>query len=83
MVSNTKIIDAWTFIHALVAFNIGSITKSRPLAYSLIVGYEAIENKYLDGTVFKDTEGMLNVLSDIVVGIGTYELGKKYGQVKI
>ncbi len=80
---NNKIIDWWTFIHALVGFNLGSILKSRLLGYSLIIGYEAIENKYLVGPIFQEDERWLNVISDIVFGIGAYELGRKYGKVNI
>ena len=57
--------------------------KSRPLAYSLIVGYEVIENKYLIGSIFQEDEGWANIILDLVVGIGAYELGKKYGQENI
>ena len=78
-----KIFDAWTFIHSLVGFNIGSFIPSRSLGYLLIISYEAIENKYLIGTIFQEEEGMLNILSDIVFGLGFYELGKKYGDKKI
>ena len=78
-----KIIDAWTFIHALVGFNIGSVIKSRPVGYSLIVGYEAIENLFLIGPIFQEDEGWLNIISDVLVGISFYELGKKFGNKKI
>jgi len=78
-----KIIDPWTFIHALVGFNIGSVLKSRPVGYSLIIGYEFIENLFLIGPIFQNEEGWLNIISDLVFGIGAYELGKKYGNKKI
>jgi len=78
-----RIIDPWTVIHAVVGFNIGMLVKSRLLGYLLIIGYESIENKYLIGTIFQNEEGVLNILSDIAVGIGSYELGKKYGNKKI
>ena len=78
-----KIIDPWTVIHALVGFNIGSITKSRPVGYSLIIGYEFIENLFLVGPIFQNEEGWLNIISDLVFGLGAYELGKKYGNKKI
>ena len=78
-----KIIDPWTFIHTLVGFNIGSIIKSRPVGYSLIVGYEVIENLFLIGPIFQEDEGWLNILSDLAFGLGAYELGKKYGEVNI
>ncbi len=78
-----KIIDAWTFIHALVGFNIGSVIKSRPVGYSLIIGYEVIESLFLVGTIFQEDEGIINIVSDIAFGIGSYELGKKYGDKNI
>ncbi len=78
-----KIIDGWTFIHSLVGFNIGCVLKSRSLGYFLIIGYETIENKYLVGPIFQEDEGMLNIISDIVFGIGSYELGRKYGDKKL
>ncbi len=77
------ILDWWTPIHALVGFCVGSVVKSRPLGYSLIAGYEVIENKFLIGPVFINDEKWLNIISDIVVGVGFYELGKKYGNKKI
>lgn len=78
-----KIIDAWTFIHALIGFNIGSITKSRSVGYSLIIGYEVIENLFLIGPIFKEDEGWINIISDVAFGIGAFELAKKYGNKKI
>lgn len=78
-----KIIDPWTFIHALIGFNIGSVLKSRPVGYSLIIGYEAIENKYLIGNIFQEGEGWINIISDIAFGVGGFELARKYGNKKI
>ena len=78
-----KIVDAWTFIHALVGFNIGSVIKSRPVGYSLIIGYEIIENLFIIGPVFQEDEGWINIISDIAFGLGAYELAKKYGEVNI
>jgi len=83
METENKIFDGWTVIHALVGFCAGFTIKSRPLGYSLIIGYEFIENKYLIGTIFETGEGLSNILSDIIVGIGSYEFGKKYGNKKI
>ncbi len=78
-----NVIDPWTVIHAVVGLNVGLLVKSRLLGYFLIIGYEAIENKYLIGPIFENQEGILNILSDIVVGLGTYEIGRKYGNKKI
>ncbi len=83
MAYNNKILDWWSFIHAVVGFNIGVLVKSRWIGYLLIIGYEGIENKYLIGPIFEEEEGFLNVLSDVVVGLGSYELGRKYGNKKI
>ncbi len=80
---NNLILDWWTPIHALVGFCAGFIIPSRLVGYSLIIGYEAIENRYLIGPIFESKEGMLNVISDTVVGVLFYELGKKYGNKKI
>ena len=77
-----KIIDPWTFIHALVGFNIGSLIKSRPLGYSLIIGYEVIE-PLLVPTVFENEEEWVNIFSDLAFGLGTFELGRKYGNKRI
>ena len=76
-----KIIDPWTFIHALVGFCLGPLP--RKYSYPIIIIYEVIENKYLIGTIFQEGEGSLNIVSDIVFGIGGYELGRKYGDKKI
>ncbi len=78
-----KIIDPWTIVHATVGLTIGSIVKSRLLGYVLIIGYEAIENKYLINGIFENEESGLNILSDIIVGIGAYEIGRKYKDKKI
>ncbi len=78
----TKIIDNWTLIHALTGFYIGTIIKSRPLGYSLIIGYEVIEPLLVPG-VFEESEGILNIISDTVVGILTYESGRKLKDKKI
>ena len=77
-----KIIDPWTFIHALVGFNIGSLIKSRPFGYSLIIGYEVIE-PLLIPTVFENEEGWVNIFSDIAFGLGAFELARKYGNKRI
>ena len=78
-----KIIDPWTFIHALIGFNIGSVTKSRTVGYSLIVGYEVVENLFLVGPIFQNEEGWINIISDVAFGIGAFELARKYGDKKI
>ncbi len=83
MAYNNRILDWWSFIHAVVGFNVGTLVKSRGIGYLIIVGYEVIENKYLIGPIFEEQEGSLNVLSDIAVGLGAYELGRKYGNKKI
>ena len=76
-----KIIDPWTVIHALVGFCLNPLP--RKYAYPLIIIYEVVENKYLVGPIFQDEEGNLNIISDLIAGIGFYELGKKYGDRKV
>ena len=78
----TKIIDNWTLIHAISGFYIGTIIKSRSLGYSLIIGYEFIE-PFLVPRVFDESEGILNIISDTVIGILTYEAGRKLKDKKI
>lgn len=84
MEPNNKIIDWWTFIHFVVGFNLGKL--SRKISYPLIISYEIVENiiaRKTLGEFFKEFEGLINALSDTAVGLGAYELGRKYGQVKI
>ena len=86
MENNNKIIDWWTTIHFLGGFVIGSAIPKRDLGYGLILGYEVVENliaRKLAGDFFKEDEGPINIISDSIVGIIAYELGKKYGKRKI
>ena len=78
----TKIIDSWTIIHALTGFYIGTIIKSKPLGYSLIIGYEFIE-PLLVPAIFDESEGIQNIISDTIVGILSYEAGRKLKDKKI
>ena len=86
MEDNNKIIDWWTTIHFLGGFVIGSAIPKRKIGYSLILGYEVVENILMRseaGDIFKEDEGIINAISDSIVGILAYELGKKYGKKKI
>ena len=86
METNNKIIDFWTIPHFLVGSILGFNIPKREIGYSLIIGYEIVENliiRKLAGDFFKEYEGFVNVVSDIIVGIGAYELSKKYGKREI
>lgn len=86
MEDNNKIIDWWTIPHLLGGFVIGSAIHKRKIGYSLILGYEVIENILMRseaGDIFKEDEGPINIISDSIVGIIAFELGKKYGKRKI
>ena len=78
----TKIIDSWTLIHVLTGFYLGTIIKSKPLGYSLIIGYEVIEPLLVPG-IFEEKEGILNIISDTIVGILSYEAGRKLKDKKV
>ena len=83
MEDNNKIIDWWTIPHLLGGFVIGSAIPKRKIGYGLILGYEVVENILMrseSGDIFKETEGFVNALSDSIIGILAYELGKKYGK---
>jgi len=41
---NNKIIDVYTIKHFLIGFVIGSAFPKRKVGYSLIIGYEVVEN---------------------------------------
>ena len=86
MEDNNKIIDWWTTIHFLSGFVIGCAFPRRKVGYTLIIGWEIIENILMRsefGDFFKETEGPINAISDSVVGLLAYELGKKYGKREI
>lgn len=86
MENNNKIIDWWTIPHLLGGFVIGSATPKRKIGYSLILGYEVVENILMRseaGDIFNEDEGPINAISDSIVGIIAFELGKKYGKKKI
>lgn len=80
-----KIIDVWSAIHFLVCFNLSSIIKKREVAYPLFILYELLETPLFVERipVFKSPEGPVNVVSDIIVNLAAYELGRKYGNKKI
>ncbi len=83
---NNKIIDIYTIKHFLIGFVIGSAFPKRKVGYSLIIGYEVIENILMRtqfGHFFGEDEGPVNAISDTIVGIIAYELSKKYGSRKI
>ena len=80
---NNKILDKWTLIHLGAGLGLGLAKIPRPYAYSLLVGFEILENLILRkelGELFKDIEGPANVISDIVVGGAGYELTRYISQ---
>ena len=57
---------------------IGVFVKERKIAYSLIIGFEVIEKLFLEKVVFKEVEGVQNIFSDVVVGLLSYELARRF-----
>jgi len=86
MENNNKIIDRWTVQHFLGGFLLGHFFPKREVGYSLIIGYEIVENILMRSQFadfFKEIEGLTNAVADSVIGIVAYELNKKYGDKKI
>ncbi len=77
MVPNNSIFDLWSLVHIGSGVILGLAKISRPYTYGLIIGYEFIENfvlrKQLE-SFFKEEEGDLNIISDVVVGIAGFEI---------
>jgi len=74
---NNKLLDKWTVVHIGTGLLVGLSIKQRKIAYPLIIGFELIEKGFLEEVVFKEKEGIKNILSDIAIGIISYEAGKK------
>lgn len=80
-----RIIDQWTPIHFLIPFCLGSLIKKRKLVYPLLILYELFETPLFVELipVYRFPEGPVGVVSDIIVNLTAYELGRKYGNKKI
>jgi len=77
---NSALIDDWTVVHVASGYLIAkTLTKNRALAYSLIVGFEIVENQILRKQVsqfFKEQELGPNIASDILASIAGFELAR-------
>lgn len=72
---NRAAIDAWTPVHVASGFALGRVGFSRPAAYGLIAGVEAIELLLAPSTGFFQ-ESRRNIIADLLIGAGAYELGR-------
>jgi len=86
IIINNEFIDRWSPIHLFFGLLIGFFVKNRIFAYSIIVGYEIVENVLIRrwaAGFFQEQETIVNIIGDIIVtGIG-YEIGRSSGDLLI
>ena len=74
---NNRVFDKWSLVHLGAGVGLGLIKVSRPWAYTILIGYEIVENVMMRkemGDLFDEIEGPANAVSDVIVaGIG-YEI---------
>ena len=77
MKDNNKILDWWSLGHIGSGLYLGMINIPRYSAYGLLIGFEILENVIFReelGDFFGDFEAPTNMISDVILGIGGYEL---------
>jgi len=81
---NNSLFDWWTVVHIFTGSLASIVFPLRSTGWAVIVGYEIGEQILMNSSkfeyLFKTKEGLLNFFSDVVVGLGSYELAK--GMIK-
>jgi len=75
---NNKLVDKWTAVHIATGLLIGSTIKERKIAYPIIIGFEIIEKLFLEEIIFKEIEGVNNIISDLLFGVGSFEIAREF-----
>lgn len=78
---NNKFFDLWSIAHIAVGTTMGIIGLKRKYAYPIIIGTEVIENLILRkivATSFNEQEKFINIIGDLALTTGSYELMKNY-----
>lgn len=76
-VDNVDPFDRWSFVHASAGLILGLLDVPRALAYILIVLTELVE-RVLERLGLLGIESRGNVLVDILLGVGAYELARGF-----
>ena len=80
---NNSFLDWWTLVHLGTGIGLGLIKIPRPYAYPLLIGFEILENIAMRKgfeELFKEKEGPINAISDILVASGGYEVTRRLSQ---
>jgi len=78
MATNISAVDGFTLAHAGVGFALRGLP--RPIAYAIFFGTEFVELFLRNTDTFRESglfnESPVNILADLAVSIGTYELSR-------
>ena len=72
---NVKAFDLWTIVHLGAGLLLAFLRVPRPIAYGLIILVELVEFM-LRGMSNFFRESRANILADLAIGIGAYEIGR-------
>ncbi len=76
--SNKDFLDVWSLGHVLVGIAMASFGAPRALAYAIVLGTEIVEHAVLKPrTLMLFQETPINVISDIGLSLGAYELTRE------